>query len=360
MNSLDETVSEAGRLYSLGRFRESVDAYSLAASMGCGAEVFFNRSLAYIQVKEYDNALSDIDRYCLLAGDDCQGHYLRGLVLDYKGDYQSALNEYLRALSADQYMIKAVRQTVSLTLAVKKTPDKQESIPEHGVMIDARGELIRLRELTCQDNILSQTLEDSIFSGGFWDFCLAPAMIKDDIRQVLLIGVAAGTIARQYVHFTGCAVDAVDPSIEIMSVCEKYFGKMPDEVVGHKMCGVEYMLGCDKKYDVIVFDAFVGEHVADELKSPAALRTSKKILSDDGFLVWNTLVDGGVAEVEFVKNLLCDAFANVYSACLDTNRVFIASDNLPNEKLTMSLSDPTDERLTELGKYILPRVKLEK
>lgn len=177
-------------------------------------------------------------------------------------------------------------------------------------------------------------------------------------RKVLLIGLGAASLTkflyrnRPLAHLT---IVEIEPGV--VAAARQFF-KLPEDdkrihlVIGD---GAEYMLGTDKKFDLILVDGF-NEHA-----HPGALNTlpfyqaCRSRLSDQGVLAVNLLglsrgVMGGFAHI-------CTAFedrALMFPSCESGNTIAFAAEG---ETIEISLDDLKENALTlkeETGLNLLP------
>jgi tetratricopeptide (TPR) repeat protein len=83
----------------LNRFNEAIEAYSKAIEINSRDEgTIYNRALCYIKMRQYDLALQDLDHALQLDPDWDWALFQKGLVHEYLGNFNEALNNYKKAL----------------------------------------------------------------------------------------------------------------------------------------------------------------------------------------------------------------------------------------------------------------------
>jgi len=357
MESARELTGEGNRLYGLSLYREAVDAYTRALTLGAGSECYFNRALARLRLGDYEQALQDIELYAQ-GKDDESGLYVKALILGRMGRYDEALGIVYRILEYNPYHLKAVEQMTYLEGRLHKGWEVLDYYPELAVKVESKGSIIHVKSLSLSEYVLSKYNRRSPFVHGFWDACLIPLLLKSDIENVLLVGSCAATIGRQYSHFTGCAVDAVDLQTQTMIECQKHFGPLPKMMTPHQAEGVRFMEESCTDYDVIIFDVFEGEYMAPAFAKPQTLALAHKRLKPDGFLVINYIMGDKLTGYCTLSNRLIASFPSVYSTSSGTNRIFTASKRpLKPQKMREMLSNPRDGRLRKLGEHLLSKTK---
>ncbi len=113
-----------------------------------------------------------------------------------------------------------------------------------------------------------------------------PAHFFDAPGDMLLIGLGGGTVARDY-YRRGWRVDAVEIDRVVAKVAQDYFGTEPDSVAIHIMDGREFLIGSDRKFDLVVMDAFGSSSIPFHLVTREAFGLVKSRMADDGVLAIN-------------------------------------------------------------------------
>lgn len=192
---------------------------------------------------------------------------------------------------------------------------------------------------------------------------MASLLLREEARwprKVLLIGLGAASLTkflyrnRPLAHLT---VVEIEPGV--IAAARQFF-KLPEDdkrihmVVGD---GVDYVLGCDKKFDLILVDGF-NEHA-----HPGALNTlpfyqaCRTRLSDRGILAVNLLglsrgVMGGFTHI---FNAFEDR-ALMFPSCESGNTIAFAAEG---EAIDISLDDMKDNALAikaDTGLNLLPTI----
>ena len=104
---------------------------------------------------------------------------------------------------------------------------------------------------------------DRLLTGGTWDFflvapCFAPPpRTPQQVEQVLVIGLAAGTIPRQFTALYGpIEIDGVEIDPTIVEVGRRYFGMTEPNLHVHIGDGRAFLHETSKRYDLIAVDAY--------------------------------------------------------------------------------------------------------
>jgi spermidine synthase len=163
------------------------------------------------------------------------------------------------------------------------------------VQQDANGN--RYLYLNEGQGIHSQWHRDVYGYGRTWDFFLtapyfnAPPYSPDEVRSLAIIGLAAGTIARQYTHVYGdIPIDGIEIDPAIIRAGELYFdmnaSTMPNLTVYAE--DGRYMLSqLDRRYSIVGIDAYRPPYIPWHLTTVEFFREVRDHLTDGGVAVIN-------------------------------------------------------------------------
>lgn len=348
--SAESFLSEGNRLYGLSRFAEAIGCYGKSLEAKASPESYFNRALARVRVGDYDMALGDIERFLSLCPQDPSGLYVKSLVLGYLNRFREAANAAYGALEGDMFKVSAVRQAAYMEYLNRTEARVLGVLDGRGLVVVAEGRFVKVKPAPDDCIVLSQCCLKSPFAGGYWDMCLAPLLLNERPPRVLLLGVCAGTIARQYAYFGAPQVDAVDLDIGVLSECERFFGPVPSAVRAHGGDGMGFLAGAGERYDVIVFDSFIeGGLIPEGFLADEGMSLVAKSLADDGALVINSM-----REHAKVSAAVSEFFGSAISLTSGENAVFVGmKSGMGFDEVRERLRSPGDERLKQLGEYML-------
>lgn len=176
----------------------------------------------------------------------------------------------------------------------------------------------------------------------------AIASVLPEKSDALILGLGGGTPASRLNRALGLNVDAVEFDARILEVAKRYFGlsKAVNPIIDDAR---HYLETTDKKYDLIVFDVFIGEISAAHLFTVECFEKAKTLLKPGGLLVvvFNGFITGetGRAGRSLYKTLDAAGYKThmlpTWEPEAQRNILFIAS---PEEK------DFTDLRMPLRGK----------
>jgi spermidine synthase len=132
-----------------------------------------------------------------------------------------------------------------------------------------------------------QTIMDPLDeSFDYWPYTRAiTALIPSDQKDILLLGMGGGTVARRLLEKNKNVV-AVEIDERISIVAKTYF-KLPEEV--DIVCNdARYLIRTSKQmFDCILYDVFKGEAAPEHLLSLECIQEAGERLNQDGRLIFN-------------------------------------------------------------------------
>lgn len=184
-------------------------------------------------------------------------------------------------------------------------------------VIDLNGEIrLALNEGHATHSIYNP---DRLLTEGPWDyFMIGPYFNKDmnpeDVESLLLIGLAAGTVAKQFTNAYGpIPIDGVEIDGEIADIGREYFDMTEPNLNVIVEDGRYYLERTDKTYDVIGIDAYRQPYIPFHLTTREFFQQVSDSLTDDGVAVINagrTRTDFRLVDV--IASTMADVYPNVY------------------------------------------------
>jgi len=166
---------------------------------------------------------------------------------------------------------------------------------------------------------------------GTWDFFLTapyfnnPPYQMADVQNLLVIGLAAGTIPRQHLHvYDALPIDGVEIDGEIIEVGAKYFGMNETEMPTldtHAEDGRYILNQLDERYSVIGVDAYRPPYIPWHLTTVEFFQEVRDHLLPNGVVAINvgrTTDDRRL--VDALTRTLLEVFPDVYA--MDVPRSF--------------------------------------
>ena len=131
---------------------------------------------------------------------------------------------------------------------------------------------------------------ESVLTGGVWDAFLAvPPLLGRPLESVAILGNAAGTTARALgVYYPEAEVDGVEIDPAVSRVGRRYFG-MDDNprLTVHDADARPFLRSTDRRYDLIVVDAYHQPYVPFYLATREFFRLVQERLAPGGIVALN-------------------------------------------------------------------------
>lgn len=195
------------------------------------------------------------------------------------------------------------------------------------------------KQVSLSTNVLfgvqSVYMKDDTLTGLYYDYAMAaPLMVPDknpDSMEVLILGMGTGTYATQCRKYFGdMNIEGVEIDEKITKLSRKYFA-LPDDINVTTYDGRAFLNASDRKYDVIMVDAYQDITIPFQMSSVEFFRLVKSHLNENGVMVVNMNMrgndDGDINQ--YLADSISSVFGNVYTVEVDnsTNRELFASDN---------------------------------
>ncbi|WP_029232320.1 spermidine synthase [Butyrivibrio sp. VCB2006] len=174
--------------------------------------------------------------------------------------------------------------------------------------------------------VQSVLVKDGSLTGMYYDYALAApymasAKIKEQVGEkpldVLILGMGSGTYATQLSrYFDNVNVEGVEIDDKITDLAHKYF-ELPETTTVTTYDGRAYLNAIDKKYDVIMVDAYQDITIPFQMSSAEFFTQVKEHLTDQGVMVVNMNMysdDATLSEDSEATASQKDASINTYLA----------------------------------------------
>ncbi len=126
-------------------------------------------------------------------------------------------------------------------------------------------------------------------------------------RKILMIGCAGGTLATMLAQ-VGREVTIIDINPASFVLAKQYFG-LPDSVECRTADGKSFLYSDTKTYDVVVLDAFHGDHIPEHLKSLSFYYLVSDRLSQHGAVFANVHVRH---DLDYHADRIADCLSKVF------------------------------------------------
>jgi spermidine synthase len=104
--------------------------------------------------------------------------------------------------------------------------------------------------------------------------------------EMLLVGLGGGSVVKSF-RRDGWTVDAVEIDPEVVEVAYSHFGLFPIEANIYAMDARQYLITHDKKYSLIVMDAFGSSSIPFHLVTKESFSLARSRMTDNGVLAMN-------------------------------------------------------------------------
>ena len=231
--------------------------------------------------------------------------------------------DYIEYESGRIYVEKLVYETESLYNNLRVI---QHDILENGNVTD-REYRISVNWWTSYS--VSVSPERGYLTGSYYDYFAVVPMLTEG-KDILILGMGAGTSVKQFEHFYPTAkIDAVeiDPEIVRIAAVDEWFGVHDTgRVTIHTMDARPFLELTDKTFDVVELDMFQGgPNIPFYVTTVEFYEMIKEHLNPGGVVTMNVLdLEGASRLASSVGKTLQQVFSRVYSARRRGNTVLVA------------------------------------
>jgi len=159
-----------------------------------------------------------------------------------------------------------------------------------------------------------------VLSGWYWDYFLAapyfnPGFTPKQLHRVGIIGLAAGTIARQFTQVYGpVAIDGVEIEPSSVDVGRKDFDMNEPNLHVYVQDGRAFIATTHEHYDVVAIDAFQQPYIPFQLTTREFFSEIRSHLSPTGVVMLNTAhTTHDFRLVQAFVNTMKQVFPSVYT-----------------------------------------------
>lgn len=184
------------------------------------------------------------------------------------------------------------------------------------VVKDGSAYLLSLNEGHAVHSIYDPT---NPMTGGPWDyFVVAPFFNQNeqtkDVQSMALIGLAGGTVAKQYTMAYGpIPIDGVEIDPTIVEVARKYFDMNEPNLRVFVQDGRYFLSTTSKRYDVIGVDAYRQPYIPFQLTTKEFFQQVRDHLTTNGVAVVNAgRTETDYRLVDVIATTMRAVFPNVY------------------------------------------------
>lgn len=189
----------------------------------------------------------------------------------------------------------------------------------------------------------------------YYDYAMAAPFMTDAVAEgrdpsVLILGLGSGTYASECLYYLpGASVEGVEIDQKIVDLAYGKFD-MPGEVVAHTEDGRAFLNRCDKKYDVIMVDAYQDVTIPFQMSSVEFFTLVKEHLTEGGVMVVNLNMQSDKEGA--INQYLCETIASVFENVASYNcynggnrEVFAAAHDRMDKNMAANLPAIEDDAL---------------
>lgn len=216
------------------------------------------------------------------------------------------------------------------------------------------------KEVVLSTNVLfgvqSVYMKEDALTGMYYDYAMAaPLMVPDkklSDMEVLILGMGTGTYATQCRKYFGdMSIEGVEIDEKITQLSRDYFF-LPDDIKVTTYDGRAYLNATDKKYDVIMVDAYQDITIPFQMSSVEFFQMVRDHLNENGVMVVNMNMRGNQSGNinEYLSDTISQVFGEVYTVDVagSTNReLFASNDDQMIAHLNQNAAQLTDNTLKD-------------
>lgn len=225
------------------------------------------------------------------------------------------------------------------------------------------------REVVLSTNVLfgvqSVYQKEKGLTGMYYDYAMAAPYMsginqKDNV-DILILGNGTGTYATQCErYFDNVHIEGVEIDQKITDLAVEYF-ELPQDVEVTTYDGRAFLNAIDKKYDVIMVDAYQDITIPFQMSSIEFFTLVKEHLLDGGVMVVNMNMRGSTEGNinQYLADTISNVFGEVYTVDVygSTNRELFASDNTNliaefNENIKLENSTELITMMDRVGSHL--------
>ena len=193
------------------------------------------------------------------------------------------------------------------------------------------------RSVILSTNVLfgvqSILMKNAKLTGMYYDYALAAPFLaglpqKDSSGSILVLGLGTGTFAKYCSeYFKDVSIEGVELDEKIAKLATEYFD-LPESVDVSVYDGRSYLAASEKKYDVIMVDAYQDITIPFQMSSVEFFTMVRDHLKEDGVMVVNMNMhsqeEGNINE--YLSDTIASVFSKVYTVDVagSTNRELFA------------------------------------
>jgi spermidine synthase len=300
------------------------------------------------------DAIGSIDRTVLLLG-VCTAALALILAVPVRARAIAALSAAL-LLTGGLAFIRTDRTSEAMTSEGTRVLFERDS-PYHHVRVTQRPGRER-------DLYLDATLQARLYVGDpndrglqYPEYVHITRLIRPSVRRALLIGLGAGTLAKQFTrYYPDTTVDAIEIDPLVVEAAEKFFGVRAGERLRiHVGDGRAFLSRQNERYDLISIDAYTrgryGSTIPPHLVTREFFLQAREKLTAEGFVHFHSYAP---RQNRFTRSIY-KTMASVYPSLFVFGHSELIASNVPIQIDAAELTDRADAirgRLPQIAQMI--------
>lgn len=205
--------------------------------------------------------------------------------------------------------------------------------------------------------VQSVRMKTASLTGMYYDYAMAAPLMtdKDDTsdNSMLILGMGTGTYAAQCQSYYGIDdTEGVEIDQKITDLSRRYFD-LPDDISVTTYDGRAYLQAVDKKYDVIMVDAYQDITIPFQMSSVEFFNLVKSHLNDGGVMIVNMNMrnSGNNGINQYLSDTISSVFDQVYTVDISDNsnqELFASSNPQMIDNLTQHIQTISDPDLKDM------------
>jgi predicted membrane-bound spermidine synthase len=189
---------------------------------------------------------------------------------------------------------------------------------------------------------------NSVRVNGVWDYFNLLPLLNRKAKNALIIGLAGGTIAREYRYFfPDIKVDGVEIDNDIINAGREFFDMEGHNLEIYNMDGRRFLSAQEKSYDIIIIDAYKQPYIPFHLTTIEFFEEVGARLNDNGIVAINVASLNSESKVLLMlENTIVNTYEHVFifNPTGTLNYLIIASSN----ELSFDINDAGNSELADI------------
>jgi spermidine synthase len=204
--------------------------------------------------------------------------------------------------------------------------------------------------------IWSKLCKDNYFTGSYWDYFLVSTSLIDDPKNVLILGLGAGTTARSFsAVYPNATIDGVEIDPLVVEIGKKYF-QMDDSNLNTVISdGRLFVKTTENKYDVIIIDVYRDVYIPCHMVTVEFFKELESILNENGVISINLVAFKSTDFFNIFLNTISQVFSKVYYVQLGNSENY----NVVATNLELTINEVKDLILNKREKLEFPSFALK-